>query len=203
MNLKSTNVKFVYSLAESGEIGGVVEYVPDFITPAEHHGLLEQIDRQPWLTILKRRVQHYGYMYSYKRRTVDTSMHLGELPVWADEIARRLYKERFIKALPDQVIVNEYQPGQGIAKHIDCLSCFTDTIISLSLGSTCVMDFIHQTKGVKKSILLEPRSLTILRDEARYEWLHGIATRKSDRYQDQLLIRRRRVSLTFRKVILL
>lgn len=40
-------------------------YIPNFITATEHDLLLPQIDQQPWLTDLKRRVQHYGYKYDY------------------------------------------------------------------------------------------------------------------------------------------
>jgi hypothetical protein len=45
-------------------------------------------------------------------------------------------------------------------------------------------------------------SLLVMKDEARYKWTHGIAKRKSDRYRGRTIVRRRRVSLTFRKVIL-
>jgi len=50
--------------------------------------------------------------------------------------------------------------------------------------------------------MLEPRSLIVLKGEARYEWAHGIAKRKSDNWQGQVFKRTRRVSLTFRTVIL-
>jgi len=60
---------------------------------------------------------------------------------------------------PDQLIVNgskslslpfavftanaslEYQPGQGISKHIDKVNLFEERIVSISLGSGCTMDF--------------------------------------------------------------
>lgn len=51
---------------------------------------------------------------------------------------------------------------------------------------------------IKRYINLEPRSLLILKDDARYQWKHGIAAGKSDNG----VKRQRRVSLTFRKVIL-
>ena len=44
--------------------------------------------------------------------------------------------------MPDQLIVNEYQPGQGISAHIDCEPCFKNTIVTVSLGSVYEMDFI-------------------------------------------------------------
>lgn len=179
-----------------------LEYIPNFISPDEQEKLLQQIDEQPWSQELKRRVQHYGYRYDYKSRSVAPSMYLGALPDWAAKIAQRITLENYMNVLPDQVIVNEYQPGQGISQHIDCESCFTDTIISLSLGSSCIMDFSQKSKSEKKSLFLEPGSLLVLKGSARYEWRHGIAPRKTDTWQGNKIIRERRVSLTFRKLVL-
>ena len=76
-------------------------------------------------------------------------------------------------------------------------------IVSLSLGSGCVMDFTNKRDKTKKiPVWLAPRSIIVLRDEAIYKWLHGIAPRKSDQWEGQTYERQRRVSLTFRKVIL-
>ena len=102
----------------------------------------------------------------------------------------------------DQMIINEYKPGQGIAHHIDCEPCFGDVIASFSLNSTCVMSFIHVDNHQTIDLLLEPNSLLIMRDEARYDWKHGILARKSDTYKDKTYLRNRRISMTFRKVIL-
>lgn len=184
-----------------GVISGL-SYIKDFITLEEQTALLAEIDQNPWLTDLSRRVQHYGYRYDYKARSIDLSMRIGELPSWAKEIADRFRKQGLWRDVPDQLIVNEYKPGQGIAPHIDCQPCFTGTIISLSLGSTCVMDFMNKETRDEMQLLLEPRSLLVLKEEARYKWTHGIAKRKSDRYGGRTVTRWRRVSLTFRKVIL-
>ncbi|MYB95200.1 alpha-ketoglutarate-dependent dioxygenase AlkB [Candidatus Poribacteria bacterium] len=51
-------------------------------------------------------------------------------------------------------------------------------------------------------VWLAPRSLVVLNGEARHEWLHGIAARKWDDWDDHKYVRGRRVSLTFRKVII-
>lgn len=162
--------------------------------------MLDIIDQQVWSAELKRRVQHYGYRYAYKNRSVTPSMYLGDLPDWASAIAHQLAHEGLIEKNPDQVIVNEYQPGQGISKHIDCISCFGSTVISLSLGSLCVMNFTHTHRQDKASLLVSPRSLVILQGEARYDWLHSINSRKKDKYQGIEFVRTRRISLTFRTV---
>jgi alkylated DNA repair dioxygenase AlkB len=99
----------------------------------------------------------------------------------------------------DQMLVNEYEPGQGIAMHRD-YEPFDRTVVSLSLLSPCVMDFRHAEKGERHSLLLEPRSLLVFSDEARYDWEHGIARRKKDRWQGIVISRARRLSVTFRSM---
>jgi alkylated DNA repair dioxygenase AlkB len=179
-----------------------LSYIPDYVNATEEQNLITQIDAQVWITALKRRVQHYGYIYDYKKRVVTKDMFLGHLPDWLASFAERIYKDRFIAARPDQVIINEYYSGQGIASHIDCEPCFGDTILSLSLGSACVMDF-DETKGEKQQhLLLESRSLLVMQGEARYQWKHGIVARKSDIYDGKRFQRARRLSLTLRKVVL-
>jgi len=176
-------------------------YIPDFITPAEEAVLLNTTDQQPWLTDLKRRVQHYGWKYDYTSRRVDEPMRLGPLPDWLMDYCQRLYDEGHFPKLPDQVIINEYQTGQGIASHIDCVPCFEEMIASISLGSSCIMEFTNPATEDKINHLLEPRSLLIFSGDARYQWKHGIAARKTDKYQGQTIQRGRRISLTFRNII--
>lgn len=186
-------------LADNANIPGFT-YIPDYINASQAEQLLLTIDQQIWSTQLKRKVQHYGYKYDYKKRLLDPSMNLGTLPNWAQDIAQKFYLEGLTEKIPDQAIVNEYQPGQGIANHIDCVPCFGNTIISLSLGGTCVMEFTHAKTKEKIPVLLMPRSIIILQGAARYEWQHGIVPRKTDKYQGREFVRDRRVSLTFRKV---
>lgn len=179
-----------------------LRYMPDFIDAETEAALLSTIDQQPWLNDLKRRVQHYGWRYDYKARGITQDLRIGAIPDWLAGLCKRLNAEGIFPRTPDQVIINEYQPGQGISAHVDCVPCFGDTIASLSLGSACVMDFTHATTGEKQSHLLEPRSLLILSGDARYHWQHAIPARKSDRYNGEIIPRGRRLSLTFRNVIL-
>jgi alkylated DNA repair dioxygenase AlkB len=57
----------------------------------------------------------------------------------------------------DQGIVNEYEPGQGIAPHVDCVPCFADTIASLTLGSSCLMEFTKVKTREKAPLFLVVR----------------------------------------------
>jgi alkylated DNA repair dioxygenase AlkB len=184
-----------YPFKEETNIPGLT-YIPSYISSEYEHELLNLIDAQNWNLDLKRRTQHYGYKYDYTARSVDPSYYLGEMPYWIDELCNKLCAESIFIEKPDQVIINEYMPGQGIAPHVDCVPCFGGVICSLSLASGCVMSL---TNGdTEQSIYLEPRSLLILQSDARYQWKHGIAARK----RDNGVRRGRRISLTFRKVIL-
>jgi alkylated DNA repair dioxygenase AlkB len=177
--------------------------VEDFISEKEELDLIKNVNSQSWITDLKRRVQHYGYKYDYKARRITEDFKVGNIPDLIKPISKRLLEQGYFKKLPDQVIVNEYESGQGISSHIDCVPCFEETVASLSLASDCVMDFINSETNQKISILLPRRSLLILKDDARYKWQHGIASRKTDKIDGQIIKRKRRISLTFRNVILI
>jgi alkylated DNA repair dioxygenase AlkB len=173
-------------------------YIPNFIDQDTENKLVKFIDNNEWITDLKRRVQHYGYRYDYKARIIDPKMKTHPIPNEFNKIIDKL-REYHAQA-PDQVIINEYQPGQGIAPHTDCVPCFNEIISSLSLGSICNMDFIKNSKKI--SIPLEARCLIVMSADARYKWKHGITARKSDLINGLRVNRSRRISLTFRTVIL-
>jgi len=197
----SQNSFFDESHVIAAPIPGLI-YIPEYISQQQENDLIRIIDAQPWITELKRRVQHYGYRYDYKARNITPESKLEPLPEWLLSYCEQLHTDNIFSYLPDQVIINEYQPGQGIAPHIDCVPCFEETIASLSLSSPCVMDFTHVDTGEKIPILLEPCSLVVLSSDARYRWQHAISQRKTDKYNGKIIPRSRRISLTFRKVIL-
>lgn len=184
------------------KVGGL-ELHPDFIDKNQELALLNHINSSKWLNDLSRRVQHFGYKYDYRARRIDSSFFLGELPDWLNEIALKIYHSNIIDFIPDQVIINEYESGQGIAPHIDCEPCFGDTIVSLSLGSACVINFERKPRSKEKiGIFVEPRALLVMKHESRYNWYHGIPPRKTDKFNGDLIRRGKRISITFRKVIL-
>lgn len=165
---------------------------PDFLTRDEERDLLSKIDQAEWNTTLSRRTQHYGYIYDYQNKAA--TQVTTPIPRWAEFIIERLLDEKLLKQRPDQMIVNEYVPGQGIFPHVDDATSFGDGIVSVSMGSDIVMDFVKQNE--KRQVILKTRSVLVLHDEARYKWRHGITARK----KDNGVTRMRRVSLTFRKM---
>lgn len=178
-------------------INGMV-YSAGLLSSADQCFILAEVDARSWKNDLKRRVQHYGYEYNYRARKVDRSMRIGDLPDFAINVADRMMERGLLPRRPDQLIVNEYMPGQGITAHIDCEPCFDETIAMVSLGWAYEMDFIHGRTNEIRSILLGTGSALVISGEARHDWLHQIKARKSDRG----IARQRRVSLTFRNVIL-
>jgi hypothetical protein len=110
--------------------------------------------------------------------------------------------------VPNQLTVNCYEPGHGIPPHVDTHSAFTDIIISISLGSTIVMEllptpsaqFLLNLPDQPVNIVLPPRSLLCLSGVSRYGYTHAIIPRRTDRINNVLTTRQQRTSLTFRQL---
>lgn len=52
-----------------------LKYIEEYITAEQEDRLIKLIDSSPWITDLKRRVQHYGYKYDYKSRSIEQSYY--------------------------------------------------------------------------------------------------------------------------------
>lgn len=169
----------------------------EYLHPGAQENLLTTIDNQSWRHDLQRRTQHYGYRYDYRARTVTPDLYLGPLPSWIQGIAADLQKQGWFPEVPDQVIVNEYLPGQGISMHMD-RECFGPVVATLSLGDEYPMKFVplRGTTGQPFEMPLPMGSILILSDTARNGWMHGIAKQTHDQGRP----RKRRVSITFRTV---
>ena len=91
----------------------------------------------------------------------------------------------------DQMIVNNYVPGEGLTPHID-LHAFADGVAVVSLQSAVVMDMYPPVVcGVPNSeggmeyetsypVWLAPGDVLFLSGDARWRWRHGIAKRRHD-----------------------
>jgi len=169
-------------------------YVPEFVTREEERDILAQVDAGEWDHEYSRRRQQFGYRYDYKSEHLT---YIGPLPDWLQELAERIARVSYFESTPDQALVNEYFPGQGIAAHVDR---FSETVGCISLASGIVLDFTCVDESEKRSLWLEPRSLLVMQGEARHEWRHSIAKRLKDLIEGQHRLRARRVSLTFRRV---
>jgi len=86
--------------------------------------------------------------------------------------------------------------------HVSLGDRFGNVIVSVTLGSGCEINFSSLKSKAHVAFYLESGSLFVIQDEARYGWKHGILPRKSDEFAGQILPRGRRVSLTFRTVVI-
>ena len=179
-----------------------LNFVEGFLTPEQQAHCVQRIDaaQDEWRNDLSRRVQHYGWRYDYKARAITPDMHIGVLPDWLANVAQKLYNETgLFDRIPEQVIINEYLPGQGISTHIDHPG-FGPTVCTISLLDDWEMDFSENWKG-KKPALLQKGSCVLLTGPARDTWQHGIAPRKSEIMDSGRRDRKRRLSMTFRTVL--
>ncbi len=183
-------------------------YVPNFLSDTEEAEIVAKIDRHEWSNKLKRRVQHYGWRYDYVNRQIDPGMRIDKLPDWAVAVAERLVERKIVPQMPDQLIVNEYVRDQGIGRHIDREPDFADDIAMISLLESWEMVFRKKDNNkIKYNVMLDNRSVAVMSGPARYQWTHEIPSRKSEpgpKLPDGKRLRKlrkRRLSLTFRKVL--
>ena len=115
-----------------------------------------------------RRVKHYGFDFVYGSNTIDPAKP-NDHPfpgAWNSVILDRCLTSGALKDAPDQCTVNRYEPGQGIAPHVDAHGCCGDGIAALSLGAEVVMEF-GGPDGRRVPMLLPRRSLMVMSGEAR------------------------------------
>ncbi|CAN6468327.1 unnamed protein product [Victoria cruziana] len=116
----------------------------------------------------------------------------------------------------DQMIVNVYQPGEGICSHVDLMR-FDDGIAIISLESDCVMHFTSakeassSQKGKEEDkeygisdkvpVLLRPGSLVLMSGEARYLWKHEINRKPGFQvWEGREIDQKKRTSVTLRRL---
>ncbi|KAF8974085.1 Alpha-ketoglutarate-dependent dioxygenase alkB 6 [Entomortierella lignicola] len=192
-----------------------VYYLPDYITPAEEQVLIDKVLSAPkpkWVNLKNRRFQESGVFDD-----LDT-----------------------IHQAPNHCLVNEYLAGQGIMPHKDG-PAYLPTVATVSLSSHCVLEFykvseakegdtseqvmlsssIVDEKSSQKpefSLLVQPRSLLVLKEDVYNTYMHGIREATLDDLRESnilnltealpeglndnnaLLERGTRISLTFRIV---
>lgn len=143
--------------------------IENFIHPDEESAILGQFDSDAkWECGINRRVQHYGYRFNYQTLQLDASIDLPTIPPSLIELLQQKI-ENFNSTSQEvqshlhsvnQLTINDYQPGQGIASHIDTECCFGPVIFILSLGSGITMTFTESPEGspIKNGILLPRHS---------------------------------------------
>ncbi|RYE26618.1 MAG: alpha-ketoglutarate-dependent dioxygenase AlkB, partial [Sphingobacteriales bacterium] len=164
---------------------------PDFISEELEKQLLTEIDQQIWIVDYKRRLQYYGY-----RNELDAPYDLIAFPIAMPPqihvLSKTIVQQKLLDSQPDQVIINEYTPGEGIIPHKD-RNYFENQICGVNLRSGCIMRFVKDRTRETIDLEIPRRSIYIMQDDARKKWKHGIPPRKKDNIKGNLQHRERRV----------
>lgn len=168
---------------------------PEYITPDEEKRLIQSIDAEPWESTYRRRIQQYGLGYSSTHGR--EAAWVRDFPEWLLSLRRRVSIDASFERLPENCVINEYLPPQGIGAHRD-YDDFGPTIACVSLGSDVVIDFTEPSHDLRVPVDVPARSLWVITGPARAEWQHGIAARLVDVIQGERRLRSRRISVTFR-----
>ncbi|XP_041993209.1 uncharacterized protein LOC121743886 [Salvia splendens] len=161
--------------------------------------------------------------------SLNQAMRFGDLPPWALELSQivrenilfstgffesgdRMHRKNeeeclfpsqllWREPLFNQLIVNIYQPGEGIGAHVDLMR-FEDGIAIVSLESACVMRFSPvEASSDSVELLLSPGSLVLMWGEARYLWKHEINRKPGFQiWQGQEIHQESRTSITLRRL---
>lgn len=121
------------------DIGGLT-LVQNFLSDDEQSAVIECIGQLEWSPVIKRKTMQFGYEYHY--RSQNSRPEKGEpIPDALKPICQRLKDEGYFEHLPDQIIVNHYEPNEGIGKHIDHPDFWGPSVASISLLSEWSMEF--------------------------------------------------------------
>lgn len=201
---------FLFPPLTCAQVPGL-QYHRDFLSKAEHDALLVDVNsRGRWKRLNARSLQNHGGL-PHPRGMVGTP-----LPSHLAQVAAKLVKAGIFstEAPSNHVLVNRYEPGEGIDAHEDG-PVFLPCAAIVSLQAPVVMDFFQKsedggrTEKAVASIVLEPCSLLRIEGDAYTDHLHAIAATYVDQTSDVLvnafpsgtreLRRNQRTSLTFRR----
>lgn len=196
------------------EVPGV-SYIAEYLTSSEQAALDEALSSRPWKMLRDRSLQNWGGL-PHARGMVPVA-----LPNFLNKLSTRLASDDIfpVSAPPNHVLVNRYQPGQGILPHTDG-PAYKPVAAIISLRAHVLFDLHALAEPTQEgnasrsriaSIWLAPGSLLVMRDPAYSELHHGIEPRSMDDIDDLVLNaaqapppgtqvqRAERVSLTLRR----
>ncbi len=163
-----------------------LEYRAELVSPEEEAELLgrfRELDFREYEFhgyFGKRRVVSFGQHYEANDGTAGTTK---DIPGFLLPLRRKAAD--FARLPPSelqQALVTEYTPGAAIGWHRD-RPAYRD-VIGVSFGSSCRFRFRRKRGGgwERASLIVEPRSVYLLRGPARMEWQHSIPPAERLRY---------------------
>lgn len=185
-------------------------YFDNFITEQDEKDILKFLEKEnAWFPVAKnkksREVIHYGYEYPYQFTKNTKMKKIENIPkIFEEKILKKLKGIPDLKIFDnynfDQLIINKYEPGEGISPHVDHVKFFDNIIICVTINSGININFTRSSDQKQYNIYVKPRSLYIMSENARYNWSHSISKQLNDNVDNHIIERDTRISLTFRKV---
>lgn len=166
-----------------------MHYEREFLSMAEERELIEIVSAMPVKEMnyrgytARRRVLSFGGSYDFQAR------QLNEAPPLPQSLERLRGKAAQWLGVPPeaftQALVAEYREGTPLGWHRD-VPQFED-IVGVSLLNEAVMKFRpYPPREPKKAdvikMVVEPRSIYLLRGPARWAWQHSVAPTRTLRY---------------------
>lgn len=161
-------------------------YRDEFLSEPEEAGLLRMFRGLDFTAYdyhgyqAKRRIVRYGVNYEINLR--ETNETAPPIPEFLIGIRERAAEFAGVPAADlVQAMVSEYSVGTPIGWHRDAPQF--GTIIGISLASACRLRLKpHRRAGRLLSLQLEPRSIYVMKGEARSGWQHSIPPVEELRY---------------------
>lgn len=172
-----------------GPLPAGFQYMPEFVSPADEQRLIAIFATLPLQAATyrtftaKRRIASFGAGYDF---AVQAPTPAPPIPEFLRDVCARSAEWAHVAAVElAQCTIAEYSPGTQLGWHRDAPSF--GLVIGISLAAPCRMRFrpyphVTHARAPAHGITLEPRSIYILQDHARWRWQHAIAPTKSLRY---------------------
>jgi len=137
----------------------------------EEIDLLDKLSNEQGIKTNSRTLIRYG-------NSVYGNDKLDPIPEYLLDLSNKLINRKVLDALPKDITINTYYPGDSIPAHIDKIEAGpVITILSLLSDATLIL-----TYGSKKEkILLPSRSVIQLKGVYRTHWKHSIEKLKDKR----------------------
>ncbi|EGR33324.1 hypothetical protein IMG5_056220 [Ichthyophthirius multifiliis] len=100
----------------------------------------------------------------------------------------------------DSLTISDFYPGDTLLPQLDQHNTIGEKIAILSLNSGIVISFRSNLRNLELELYVPPRSLLILCKEARFTCYQSISNRKLDKVNNEIIFRKRRITLTFRSL---
>lgn len=167
---------------------------PDFVSDAEEKSLVDEIE--PLLGRKRYEFDHWDDAIHGYRETDRLTWNPCNSSVF-DRVRATAFPANDKLILPVHIL--DLSETGWIKPHVDSVRFCGNIIAGLSLLTDSVMRFVmEEDKTVVFDVLLQRRSLYVMRDEIRYKFLHEILKNEESLFRDTRVEKGRRISLICR-----